>query len=343
MRSWELWQLYRDREAAAPPRGPVITYGVLPGGILVWTTDGAGCRMRRVAITVERVQDAALRFSRQCASPDASLAAIRSLGHDLFQWLIGPELREIRGGSRAVVQGDLWIASIPFAALSDDAGQFVARSFVLSASGDDTGLTRQSPALVVSAPAARMPSGRMMPLLSDASEESAEVAARFQKAVLLRDEEARESSLALRAPAAELFHFSGHGWSDGGNGALMLPAADGAPAEFITSRTLSSQDWGRCSLAVLSACLTAAGEQRGPVNIQSLVRALLSAGAKRVMAARWSIDSSATRVLMRTFYDGLLEGRSPAAALARAESEMAQSTRWNLPYYWAGFEIFGRG
>jgi CHAT domain-containing protein/Flp pilus assembly protein TadD len=341
-RSREVWQRYRDQKGAAPVRGPVITYGVLRGGIVVWTTDGGSCRMRRVAMAVERVRAAALRFSERCASPDASLAEIRGLGHDLFQWLIGPELRAIGTGGRAVLQSDLWVAAIPFAALTDDSGQFVARSFVLSESGDDAGFTRESSALVVSIPTARTPGGGMMPILSGAEAESRDVAARFQKAVLLHDEGASESSLALRAPAAELFHFSGHGWSDGGNGALMLPAVEDAPPQFVTSRTLASEHWGRCSLAVLSACLTAAGEQRGPVNNQSLVRALLSAGAQRVMAARWSIDSSATRVLMGRFYDGLLEGIPPAAALARAESEIAVSTRWNLPYYWASFEIFGR-
>lgn len=338
--SREVWQRYRDQQGSAPP-GPVITYGVLPGGIVVWTTDGSSCRMRRVAMPIEKVQAEALQFSRRCASPDANLAEIRRLGRDLFQWLIGPELRQLPG-RRAVLLTDLWIASIPFAALTDDSGQFVARSFVLSASGDDTGFTHKTSVLVISTPTARTPNGRIMPVLSGAAAESADVAARFQKPVLLRDEGANESSLELRAPAAELFHFSGHGWSDGGNGALMLPAMGGAP-QFVTSRALASHNWGRCSLAVLSACLTAAGEQHGAVNNQSLVRALLSAGVKRVMAARWSIDSSATRVLMGRFYDRLLEGAAPAAALAWAESEMSVSTRWSLPYYWASFEIFGRG
>lgn len=77
-----------------------------------------------------------------------------------------------------------------------------------------------------------------MPLLGGAVAESEDVAARFHNAVLLRDSAASEASLSQLTPAAELFHFSGHGWSDGGNGALMLRSAEGAPPQFVTSRML---------------------------------------------------------------------------------------------------------
>jgi CHAT domain-containing protein len=92
---------------------------------------------------------------------------------------------------------------------------------------------------------------------------------------------------------------------------------------------------------VLSACLTAAGETRGAVNNQSLVQALLSAGARRVVAARWSIDSEATRALMDAFYSRLAAGDPVPEALYGAEAEVAASPSWSHPYYWAGFDLFG--
>jgi CHAT domain-containing protein len=92
---------------------------------------------------------------------------------------------------------------------------------------------------------------------------------------------------------------------------------------------------------VLSACLTAAGETRGAVNNQSLVQALLSAGSRRVVAARWSVDSEATRVLMDAFYARLALGKSVPEALYGAEAEVAESPGWSRPYYWAGFDLFG--
>ncbi len=116
-----------------------------------------------------------------------------------------------------------------------------------------------------------------------------------------------------------------------GNGALLLaPGSDGEPGSS-RRRELSEQDWSRCLLAVLSACLTAEGEDRGPVNNESLVRALLSAGAHRVMAARWSVDSQSTRHLMESFYLQLLRGETPARALAASANEVASASRWKHP------------
>ncbi|MGH9663589.1 MAG: CHAT domain-containing protein, partial [Bryobacteraceae bacterium] len=146
-------------------------------------------------------------------------------------------------------------------------------------------------------------------------------------------------SISEHAPSAEIFHFSGHGWSDGGNGGLILPATARGP-RFLTSAELSGQNWRRCSLAVLSACLTASGEARGAVNNRSLVRAFLGAGARRVIAARWSVDSEATRLLMDGFYDRLARREPPAEALAGAEAAVSAVRRWKHPYYWAGFQIF---
>jgi CHAT domain-containing protein len=104
---------------------------------------------------------------------------------------------------------------------------------------------------------------------------------------------------------------------------------------------LAVQRLKQCRLVVLSACLTAAGEERGPVNNHSLVGALRAAGARQVVAARWSVDGESTRALMKAFYDRLFAGASPAEALTAAEARVASMKGWSHPYYWAGFDVFG--
>src|SRR5947209_19147054 len=121
--------------------------------------------------------------------------------------------------------------------------------------------------------------------------------------VLLEGAGTPTEEVGRQVAAAGLFHFAGHGWSNGGNAALILgPNADGG-SQYLTAADLGACDWSQCRLAVLSACLTAAGEERGPVNPRSLVRALLAAGASRVMASRWTADEATTPVLMGHFYD----------------------------------------
>jgi len=180
-----------------------------------------------------------------------------------------------------------------------------------------------------------------LPYLQGAESESRELASRLSQSILLDGAKAEPADLARRMASAALVHFAGHGWSNGGNAALILgPVAPGGGG-IVTANELAEQNWQKCRLAVLSACLTAAGEERGPVNPQSLVRALLAAGARRVMAARWSIDSESTPVLMRAFYDSLLAGASPAAALQDATARIRNASGWQHPYYWAAFDIYG--
>jgi CHAT domain-containing protein len=64
------------------------------------------------------------------------------------------------------------------------------------------------------------------------------------------------------------------------------------------------------------------------------------AGAARVLASLWSVEDRATADLMTSFYRGMLrEGLSPAAALRKAQLEMAGKRK--SPYYWAGFSLQG--
>ena len=141
-------------------------------------------------------------------------------------------------------------------------------------------------------------------------------------------------------PRSTLFHFVGHGWANGGGGGLILGTTSDGESEFLTARDLAQHDWSRCRLAVLSACLTATGAERGLVNNESLVQALLGAGAQRVVAALWSVDSDSTRALMEGFYSRLFSGAPVADALARSAVDVSARAEWRHPFYWAGFEVF---
>jgi CHAT domain-containing protein len=203
-------------------------------------------------------------------------------------------------------------------------------------------LSGASPALLVSVPGARAPGGARLPELSAAAAETADVQAALPHAVMLAGDFATTQALQKVVRGAEIFHFAGHGWSEGGNGALLLAPDSNGEAQYLTAREIAGEDWSHCRIAVLSACLTAAGELKGPINNQSLVRALLAAGAHQVVAAKWSISSEATRALMKEFYSQLLQGRGAPEALNRAEMTLAGSPQWSHPYYWAAFEVFHR-
>jgi CHAT domain-containing protein/tetratricopeptide (TPR) repeat protein len=95
-------------------------------------------------------------------------------------------------------------------------------------------------------------------------------------------------------------------------------------------------------LVVLSACRTALGKEIRGEGLVGLTRGFMYAGAARVLASLWSVEDRATAELMGDLYRGMLgEGLSPAAALRKAQIEMAKTPLWQSPYYWAGFSLQG--
>ncbi|HTX35194.1 MAG TPA: CHAT domain-containing protein [Bryobacteraceae bacterium] len=352
LRTWLLYQGvpagdFADELARGRENGLSLVYGILPSQVIVWSISRGGLRSRIVAAPVSKVESACRRFLRLCSSPNSSESEIRQVGAQLFSWLLAPELRDNPDGT-VYLRTDSWLAAIPFAAFVDEAGRYAGldRSFVnLVGPGATRGLreepiTRDSPALIVSVPRAEAPGHQALPFLETAEAEAAEISRYFRRSVLLQDAAASPESIASSSGRARLFHFSGHGWTNGGDGALVLAAASDGSPRFETFREIAMQDWRQCSLAVLSACLTAAGEERGAIDNRSLVRAILQAGARRVIAARWSVDSAGTHALMSEFYSRLLSGQPVSRSLGGAAADLAASRNWSHPFYWAAFDTF---
>jgi hypothetical protein len=95
-------------------------------------------------------------------------------------------------------------------------------------------------------------------------------------------------------------------------------------------------------LVVLSACDTGLGKEIKGEGLISLTRGFMHAGAKRVIASLWKVDSDATAELMKDFYQAMFrKGLPPAAALKFAQGEVRRNKRWSDPYFWSGFVFQG--
>ena len=69
-------------------------------------------------------------------------------------------------------------------------------------------------------------------------------------------------------------------------------------------------------LLVLSACQTAAGDDRAPLGIAGIA---IQSGARSTLASLWSVNDEATAELMSYFYQELKDGKTKAEALHRAQ------------------------
>jgi CHAT domain-containing protein len=322
------------------PPAVLAVYVVLSDRIASWMIEPSGVTFRWLAAKPSEIARQSNKLLEVASDPSSDAPSIEALGRSLYNGLMAPFGAILADNRDIAILADAGLSTIPFHLLVTPSGQFLGEQMPITvhltfgAVRHEQPLSASDDALI----AANSRVSNLLPVaqtrLADAEQEGTSVAERFRHAVLLSDTDATLTGLARYGPGAEIFHFSGHGFSNRGNGALVL--AD----SLYTSRQIMIADWRRCRLAVLSACLTAAGELRGPSNPESLVHAFLLAGVHNVVATQWKIDSRASRSFMNAFYNSLFAGEQPAAALQTARRSLHSIPEFRHPYYWGAFQIY---
>jgi CHAT domain-containing protein len=102
-----------------------------------------------------------------------------------------------------------------------------------------------------------------------------------------------------------------------------------------------SQYRGRpVELLVLSACQTAAGDDRAALGLAGVA---VKAGARSALATLWFVNDQSTSVLVTEVYEQLRQSPSisKARALQAAQIKLLSDRRYRHPCYWAPYLIIG--
>jgi CHAT domain-containing protein len=92
-------------------------------------------------------------------------------------------------------------------------------------------------------------------------------------------------------------------------------------------------------LLVLSACSTAAGDDRAALGLAGVA---IQSGAKSALASLWSISDEATSSLMVSFYKSRKAGgETKAQSLRDAQLALLRSPTFSHPSYWAPYLLIG--
>jgi CHAT domain-containing protein len=334
-----------------------LAFAELPGGLVAWVYDDRGIAERRLPVSSTELGIVASRFLRECADRESERSALQRDARQLYDWLIAPVADRLSAARTLVVEPDGAVGAIPLQALMDPGLHYFGERFAvtMAASLADyqhraaaAAVSADAHALVVANPWLGREMAKAFPPLPGTLREGRNVAAQFANSVVLSGKDATLAAVEQHRGRTEVFHFAGHGFSNAGNGGLLLSpgggsdksGSDGGTA-VLDGSAMAQRDWRRCRLAVLSACSSGTGEARGPVNPESLVRGLLWAGVARVVASRWNMDTQAGIPFMDRFYENLLSGDDTAAALQHAAQRLRQDGPTSHPYFWAGFQSFG--
>ncbi|HJR68551.1 MAG TPA: CHAT domain-containing protein, partial [Gammaproteobacteria bacterium] len=105
--------------------------------------------------------------------------------------------------------------------------------------------------------------------------------------------------------------------------------------ELMSGQRLSTQP---VDLLVLSACQTAAGDERAALGLAGVA---VKAGARSALASLWQINDESTAGLIAEFYRQLGSRNGKAAALRGAQLKLMNDERYRHPAYWAPFLLIG--
>lgn len=352
------WQTFRtlpnpgQSVSLSPPAGEVrLALALLPSGPVVWWADGRGIAVHRVA--QKRLTLRAQRFAALVANPSSPLAMVNESAREIYELLIAPFEGRLEGAKTLAVDPDGPLAVLPWGALRDRQGRsLLSRVAIVQTIGWGTppGGSPQAlipaardwqPALVVAEPTVDPHDRGRFPALAEARGEAEHLRTIFPRNLYLSGQEARVEALQRELGHHHLFHFAGHGVANGGNGALVLAGEPPVGTRLITASEIADLDLHALRLATLASCSSGSGEDRGTINVESLVQAFLDAGTAQVLASRWNVDSRATSRVMQPFYEGLRQGVAPAAALRAAALAVERLPLQRHPYYWAAFQMFG--
>jgi CHAT domain-containing protein len=293
----------------------------------------------------KQVEQTLLELRRNIAEPDA-LRQTQVQSQQVYNWLIQP-------GADAIVQShiktlvfvlDGRLRNIPMSALYDG-HQYLIENYAVALSPslqlfDPKSLqSGRLNALVVGLDQARHGFSRLPYVGNELKQIQSEV----HSQVLLNQQFTTQAfQTEMNSQSFSIAHLATHGQFSSKADETFILAWDKAINVNELNTLLRSRDRQRSQpleLLVLSACETAAGDQRAALGLAGVA---IRAGARSTIASLWSVNDESTALLMNQFYQTLINQAQPRAeALRRAQLTLLKTPEYQLPIFWAPYVLIG--
>jgi CHAT domain-containing protein len=321
--------------------GAAVVYPILLGDrveVLVET----GGKLRRFAAAVPGAQAvAAVRQMRlgleRAGNEESYLVPAKALYGWLMagadQWLAGQKVDTL------IVVPSGALRTVPYSALHDGKQYLVEKYAVVTtpavsfiASRDSTPIDR----LMVGGLTQGVQGFSQLP---GVAQELSDVGSLYS-ARALRDETFQLSTVSAQLASADYSaaHLATHGEFNSDHRKSFILTYDNR-LTMDGLRTALTNRKEPLDLLVLSACKTAAGDDRAALGLAGVA---VQAGARSALASLWYISDRATANLMTAFYKDLRGGKTnKAQSLRNAQLALLRSNDFKHPTYWAPYLLIG--
>ena len=179
--------------------------------------------------------------------------------------------------------------------------------------------------------------------LPEVEKELDQIAQKFPASVL-RNQEFTRTTLVdqVKDNPSRIVHLATHGqFSSNAEETFLLTWDDRLNVqevdELLQRRQLTGA--GAIELLVLSACETAAGDDRAVLGLAGMA---IKSGARSTLATLWRVRDRSTALFMSEFYKQLQRpGIAKAEAVRRAQLALLANSDYGEPFFWAPFVFVG--
>lgn len=357
----------------ADERSAVVEFVVAEDKTFLFViTKDAAKKVSFKAFSVDvKEEDVAKRVEAYRSKVAAGDSDFQKPSRELYDLLLKPAAAQLAGKTNIIIvpDGPLW--NLPFQALVDDNGKYLAEMAAVSYAPSLTTLREMSKKAKGRKPDAGMElvafgnpivdgetkqrvqrvflSEKLDPL-PEAERLVKELGKMYgpNRSKVYFGSQAREETAKQESPKYRIVQFATHGILNNVSpmySHLVLAQNQKDPNEDGLLEAWEMKDLDlKAEMVVLSACDTARGKISNGEGVIGMTWAMFIAGAPTTVASQWRVESSSTTDLMLEFHRQMLTRRvSKAEALRQAELKLLHTPKYKHPSYWGGWVLVGDG
>ena len=269
----------------------------------------------------------------------------------LYKVTIAPVADLLEGSDEIVVVPDRSLYRVPFSALMNEKGEFLAEMFRIRYTPSLTTLKliQESPAdyhsesgvLLVGDPAVGIITHQGSKLTFSplpCAKKEVEMIGKMLNVQPLTGKDATKEVVLQKIHSVSLIHIAAHGEPERGH--IALAPSNREKNDFLLTMADISAVRLRTKLVVLSCCHSGKGHIKAE-GVVGIARAFLGSGARSVLASLWAVDDDATMAFMEQFYQHLVNGKSASESLHESMKWMRENPDYSEVRKWAPFVLIG--